>query len=192
MVIDMSERKLVTPAQLRRFLEGTTEVEFRGCGQDEDRYRHIGAGLRRLARHALRAGHKASDAVAFLTYGDTRCERRVSIGSRRAPAPEGRPGFLRIDRVHQGDQDGLKGVYAHIPQRFASQVNAFCAEHLNPYVTFHRPCLFAQEILDQKGKITKRYPQQPVMPALEKLARIEKLERFLKPGITLAALRRAA
>ena len=26
-------------------------------------------------------------------------------------APEGRPGYLRIDSVHQGDQDGLKGVY---------------------------------------------------------------------------------
>ena len=35
----------------------------------------------------------------------------VPIGERRAPAPEGRPGFIRIDSVHQGDQDGLKGVY---------------------------------------------------------------------------------
>jgi hypothetical protein len=24
-------------------------------------------------------------------------------------------------------------------------VNAFCAEHLNPYLNFHRPCLFAEE-----------------------------------------------
>ena len=35
----------------------------------------------------------------------------VSIGERRAPSPDGRPGFLRIDRVHQGDLDGIKGVY---------------------------------------------------------------------------------
>ena len=35
----------------------------------------------------------------------------VAIGERRAPAPDGRPGFIRIDSVHQGDQDGLKGVY---------------------------------------------------------------------------------
>ena len=35
----------------------------------------------------------------------------VSIASRRAPAPDGRPGFIRIDSVHQGDQDGVKGVY---------------------------------------------------------------------------------
>lgn len=32
---------------------------------------------------------------------------RVPIGVRRAPAPEGRPGFIRIDSVHQGDQDGV-------------------------------------------------------------------------------------
>jgi hypothetical protein len=35
----------------------------------------------------------------------------VSIGERRKPVPEGRPGLVRIDTVHQGDQDGVKGVY---------------------------------------------------------------------------------
>ena len=34
-----------------------------------------------------------------------------SIGVRRAPRPEGRAGFVRIDSVHQGDEDGVKGVY---------------------------------------------------------------------------------
>jgi transposase InsO family protein len=37
--------------------------------------------------------------------------RPSSIGTRRAPAPEGRPGFIRIDTVHQGDLDGRKGLY---------------------------------------------------------------------------------
>ena len=36
---------------------------------------------------------------------------KVSIGERRRPEPEGRPGYLRIDTVHQGDGDGVKGVY---------------------------------------------------------------------------------
>jgi transposase InsO family protein len=36
---------------------------------------------------------------------------RVSIGERRRPDPQGRPGYLRIDTVHQGDLDGTKGVY---------------------------------------------------------------------------------
>jgi hypothetical protein len=35
----------------------------------------------------------------------------VSIGERRKPDPRGRPGFLRVDTVHQGDWDGAKGVY---------------------------------------------------------------------------------
>jgi hypothetical protein len=34
-----------------------------------------------------------------------------SIGVRKAPGPEGRAGFVRIDTVHQGDLDGVKGVY---------------------------------------------------------------------------------
>ena len=33
------------------------------------------------------------------------------IGERRKPQPENRPGFIRIDTVHQGDQDKEKGVY---------------------------------------------------------------------------------
>ncbi|BAM07020.1 integrase catalytic domain-containing protein [Leptospirillum ferrooxidans] len=36
---------------------------------------------------------------------------KAPIGERRAPRPEGSPGYLRIDSVHQGDQDGQKGVY---------------------------------------------------------------------------------
>ena len=32
--------------------------------------------------------------------------------------------------------------YAHIPQRFATAVNAFCHDHLNPYVNFHRRASF--------------------------------------------------
>lgn len=34
-----------------------------------------------------------------------------SIGVRKAPRPDGRAGFVRVDTVHQGDQDGVKGVY---------------------------------------------------------------------------------
>src|SRR5260370_42158994 len=49
------------------------------------------------------------------------CQRRMNytkpravqgaIGERRKPQPEGRPGYLRVDTVHQGDRDGIKGVY---------------------------------------------------------------------------------
>lgn len=33
------------------------------------------------------------------------------IGERRKPSPEGKPGYIRVDSVHQGDQDKEKGVY---------------------------------------------------------------------------------
>ena len=35
----------------------------------------------------------------------------VSIGLRQAPEPEGMPGHVRVDTVHQGDRDGVKGIY---------------------------------------------------------------------------------
>ena len=36
---------------------------------------------------------------------------QVGIGERRCPEPDGQPGYLRVDTVHQGDLDGVKGVY---------------------------------------------------------------------------------
>lgn len=36
---------------------------------------------------------------------------QVSIGERRRPESNGQPGYLRVDTVHQGDLDGVKGVY---------------------------------------------------------------------------------
>jgi len=41
------------------------------------------------------------------------CTKTVdrTIGERRKPDPKGRPGFLRVDTVHQGDFNGQKGVY---------------------------------------------------------------------------------
>ena len=44
------------------------------------------------------------------TYQPTR-PTVIPIGERRKPRPGGRPGYVRIDTVHQGDQDGVKGLY---------------------------------------------------------------------------------
>jgi len=35
----------------------------------------------------------------------------IPIGERRKPDPQGRPGYIRVDTVHQGDIDKEKGVY---------------------------------------------------------------------------------
>lgn len=224
---------------------------------------------------------------ARVNWQGTRATKTVAIGVRRAPRPEGRAGFIRIDSVHQGDRDGAKGVYhinavdcvtqwevvasceriseayllpvltellaafpftilgvhadngseyvnhrvarllgklnaeltrsrprhsndnalvetkngavvrkflgySHIPQRFAAPVNAFCRDYLNPYLNLHRPCLFAQERVDAKGKVLKRYPQHLVQTPLEKLASLSPACRNLRPGLTLQALQAQA
>jgi len=218
-----------------------------------------------------------------VNWQGTRAGKGVAIGVRRAPRPEGRAGFIRIDSVHQGDQDGVKGVYhinavdcvtqwevvatcekiseahllpvlaemlaafpfiilgvhadngseyinhrvarllnklnveltksrprrsndnalaetkngavvrkflgySHIPQRFAAQVNGFCRDYLNPYLNLHRPCLFAEDRIDPKGKVVKRYPQHWVQTPLEKLASLNDECRNLRPDVTLALL----
>ena len=209
---------------------------------------------------------------------------RVNIGERRKPRPEGRPGFLRVDSVHQGDLDGVKGLYhinlvdevtqfqfvgsveriserfllpvlnaliqafpfviqgfhsdngseyinrqvaalleklriqeftksrarrsndnalveskngsvvrkhlgyAHIPGRFAQQVNAFTLAVLSPYLNFHRPCFFPTEEVDDKGRVRKRYRYEQMMTPYEKLKSLPNASAYLKPGITFEAL----
>jgi hypothetical protein len=45
-----------------------------------------------------------------LTYTHTQAVKR-NIGERRKPTPNGSPGYIRIDTVHQGDSEKKKGVY---------------------------------------------------------------------------------
>jgi len=211
----------------------------------------------------------------------------VAIGIRKAPAPEGLPGYIRIDTVHQGDLDGVKGVYhinavdiatqweqaasveqiseayllpviallldgfpfdirgfhsdsgseyvnyktagmleklrieftksrprhtndnalaeckngaivrktmgySHIPQKYATAINRFYTELLNPYLNFHRPCYFAVDQVDPKGKIRKTYPHDQIMTPWERLKAIPNYEAYLKPGITSQSLEHQA
>jgi hypothetical protein len=46
----------------------------------------------------------------MLNYTKTR-PVKVNIGIRKKPSPFGKPGYLRVDSVHQGDLDKQKGVY---------------------------------------------------------------------------------
>jgi hypothetical protein len=47
---------------------------------------------------------------ASLTYTKTQATN-TAIGERRKPDNDGKPGYIRVDSVHQGDLDGIKGVY---------------------------------------------------------------------------------
>jgi transposase InsO family protein len=78
--------------------------------------------------------------------------------------------------------------YSHIPQRFASLINAFCQEHLNPYLNLHRPCMFAKELVDAKGRVRKTYPADLVQTPLEKLASLSEIDSKLRPGISIKDL----
>jgi len=69
--------------------------------------------------------------------------KQVAIGERRKPRPEGKPGYIRIDTVHQGDQDRVKGIY-HI--NAVDEVTQF-------------------EIICSVEKISEQY----LMPALEEM-----------------------
>jgi transposase InsO family protein len=82
--------------------------------------------------------------------------------------------------------------YSHIPQRFASVINAFCREHLNPYVNLHRPSQFAREVVDDKGKVRKTYPQELIQTPLNKLASLSEVDKFLRPGTTMEQLQSQA
>ena len=55
-------------------------------------------------RHSLRYRNQAA------LFEPTR-PTAIAIGERRKPDPQGRPGFVRVDAVHQGDWEGAKGVY---------------------------------------------------------------------------------
>ena len=207
----------------------------------------------------------------------------AAIGERRKPRPEGRPGYVRVDSVHQGDLDGRKGVYEinlvdevtqyefvgaveaiserflipvlegllglfpfvirgfhadngseyvnhrvatlleklhaeftrsrprrsndnalvesknasvvrrslgreHIPAEFAPLVHEFASGVLSPHLNYHRPCLFASETVGEDGKVRKVYRDRDVATPYERLKAVDGAERFLKPGVSFAAL----
>jgi transposase InsO family protein len=60
--------------------------------------------------HLYRLRNSAAYRKRNTSYQPTR-PTPIPIGQRRKPRPHGLPGFLRIDTVHQGDQDGRKGLY---------------------------------------------------------------------------------
>jgi len=239
--------------------------------------------------HLYNLRRSAGYRVERVALTKTRPTQAIGIGVRRAPVPDGRPGFIRIDSVHQGDLDGIKGLYhinavdcvsqwqvvasvqtlseahllpviaqmldsfpfrilgfhadngseyvnhkvagllgklnaeftrsrprrsndnglaetkngavvrklfgyTHIPQPQAARFNAFCRDTLNPFLNFHRPCLFASEQPDPKkpGRSKPVYRAKDAMTPLDKLSSLPDAQRFLRPGITLLALHEQA
>ena len=83
----------------------------------------------------------------------------------------------------------LPSTWATRISHSTTQVNAWCAEFLNPYLNYHRPCLFPESVTDAKGKTRKRYPQHLIMTPCEKLLSMAAVSHFLHPGVTPETLR---
>ena len=77
--------------------------------------------------------------------------------------------------------------FSHIPQRHATRFNTFCIEYLNPFLNFHRPCLFATEVADPKkpGRIKRVYRPKDAMTPLDKLASLPDAAKYMRQGISL-------
>ncbi len=239
--------------------------------------------------HVYNLRHSHAYRTRRVVHTKTQPRHTPSIGLRKAPVPAARPGFIRIDSVHQGDLDGTKGLYhinavdcitqweitaslaticethlvpvieqmieqfpfrilgfhadngseyvnhrvaqmlnklrieftrsrprhsndnglaetkngaivrkvfgyAHIPQRHAHAFNRFCIEVLNPFLNYHRPCLFATEVADPKkpGRIQRKYHPKHVMTPLDKLLSLPNAAACLREGISPETLTQRA
>ncbi len=60
--------------------------------------------------HLYNLRHTVTYTQQHMHYEKTRPVKNT-IGQRRKPQPNGQPGYLRIDTVHQGDLNRQKGVY---------------------------------------------------------------------------------
>lgn len=98
--VDRAHQRLSGPAT-KRILERQWQVfsQHEYARLAEISVSHL-YNLRRSAGYRKRAGEFTVTTPS-----------RVSLGERRRPDPQGAPGHLRVDTVHQGDWEGNKGVY---------------------------------------------------------------------------------
>ena len=64
----------------------------------------------------------------------------------------------------------------------------------NPFLNFHRPCLFSTDKADPKkpGRIKRVYRPQDAMTPLDKLASLPEAAKFMSEGVTLKDLHELA
>jgi hypothetical protein len=70
----------------------------------------------------------------------------IPIGQRRKPRPQGHPGYLRIDTVHQGDREGVKGIY-HI--NAVDEVTQWEIVAATPQISEHWLIPVMEQLLEQ-------------------------------------------
>ncbi len=78
--------------------------------------------------------------------------------------------------------------HQHIPARFAEAVDDFTRKQISPFLNFHRPCLYATEHMDPRGKLRRTCQPQDVRTPLDKLLSLTDAARFLKRGVSFDSL----
>lgn len=97
---DNAHNRLAGPATKRIF-----EREWQMFGKKD---------YERLSRISVSHLYNLRERRQYLSHATTYVKTNAvatPVGERRKPAPVGRPGFIRVDSVHQGDLDKKKGVY---------------------------------------------------------------------------------
>jgi len=91
-----------------------------------------------VSRHPISTISAARPPTALRIRVQHTQARQVSIAERRKPDPKGKPGYLRVDTVHQGTQDGVAGLF-HINAvdtvtqwQVIGCVETICERHLIP------------------------------------------------------------
>lgn len=99
--VDQAHEQLSGPAT-RKIMER----EFHVYGREEFE-RLAGISVAHLYNLRQRSEYR-NQASEFIK---TKPAKMILIGERRRPETHGRPGYIRVDTVHQGDRDGVKSVY---------------------------------------------------------------------------------
>jgi hypothetical protein len=116
----------------------------------EREYSEYGQGVyERLAAISVAQIYRFRSSAAYrkrnTSYQPTR-PTPIPIGERRKPRPQGRPGYLRIDTVHQGDRDGVKGIY-HI--NAVDEVTQWEIVAATPQISEHWLIPLLEQLLEQ-------------------------------------------
>jgi transposase InsO family protein len=80
--------------------------------------------------------------------------------------------------------------WGHISPVHVAPLNQFYTGFLNPYVNYHRPSAQAQVLIDAKGRKRRIYKQWQT--PFEKLLSLDRPQQFLRPGLSINALKRVA
>ena len=80
--------------------------------------------------------------------------------------------------------------YGYIDASHADAINSFYREYLNPYLNYHRPCAQADVEIDERGRKCVRYKRYQT--PLETLLALDKPAQYLRPGLSIDALKRIA